>query len=396
MEALEDRYVPATLFVNNNADNGLLLGTLRWAVANAQNGDTIEILPAATEKAGLQVAVPLKHGELYLDHDVTIMGAGPAWFRPAIDGYRSRIFEVSPRAHVTLMNLYLQDGNGVANNPQGSSSLDGDGAAILNEGSLTIKDNDVAFNQHVHAGGAIYNFYGSLAMTNSAVYQNSAFSGGGVYNRDGAVVMTNTTMSGNTAAAGGGAIANENGVVWVGVNSLLQSNHAQNGGAVANFDGQVNISNSTLQENTASRDGGALFNLLDTMQVFDCVLLHNQAGREGGGIFNASAQLSVTGGSSLLDNTAGIDGGGISIESGTVVISDSKLSTNSATVGGAISNAQGTLTVTGCLVEFNSAMFGGGVFNGQGTLEVGTTQFVKNAPDHILGSWTDEGGNTFV
>ena len=79
-----------------------------------------------------------------------------------------------------------------------------------------------------------------------------------------------------------------------------------------------------------------------------------------------------------------------------VEVSETILSLNSATTGGAISQGQGTLTVTGCLVELNTATFGGGIANAQGTLKVGTTQFATNTPDHILGSWTDQGGNTFV
>jgi hypothetical protein len=397
LEALEDRCVPSTTwFVTNNADNINQVGTLRYAVAHAHDGDVVEILPSATHKGGLQVALTLTQGELFLDHNITIEGVGPEGFRPAIAGGRSRIFEISPRASVTLDNLFLEGGNGVANNPLGNASLNGDGGAILNEGTLSIKDNCViGFNKHVHAGGGIYNV-NTLIVTNSTVEDNSAFAGGGIYNKGGVVVMTRIDMQDNSATGGGGAILNEGGVVGIGINSVLRFNHALNGGAIANYAGQTVLGDSTLEGNTAARDGGALANVLGKMQVFHCLVENNKAGLEGGGIFSASADLSVTAGCTLTDNHAGLDGGAITIESGTAVVSDTLLSVNTAKTGGAISLEHGTLNVTHCIVGDNFAMFGGGIFNSQGTLQVETTLFTANTPDHIKGQWTDLGGNTFM
>src|SRR5262249_57216083 len=63
LEALEDRLVPTHWAVTSPADNGAA-NTLRWAVAQAQNNDTIHI----------QTATPilLTHGEPALARDLTI------------------------------------------------------------------------------------------------------------------------------------------------------------------------------------------------------------------------------------------------------------------------------------------------------------------------------------
>src|SRR6516162_4449869 len=67
LEALEDRCVPSVFPVTSTLDDVTKPGTLRYAVANAGDGDTIRFSPA------LQGApIVLTQGELLLDHSVTI------------------------------------------------------------------------------------------------------------------------------------------------------------------------------------------------------------------------------------------------------------------------------------------------------------------------------------
>src|SRR5215467_3568193 len=95
LEALEDRCVPSTLTVTSSADDVTDNHTLRYAVANAQSGDTI-LLTAA-----IKDPIVLTNGELLLSQDVTIESV-PAQ-TPMISGDNlSRIFEVASGARVTL------------------------------------------------------------------------------------------------------------------------------------------------------------------------------------------------------------------------------------------------------------------------------------------------------
>src|SRR5262249_6440791 len=70
LEPLEDRWVPSLLKVTSSADDLTMKGTLRWAVANAHDGDVIEILPYPW--SGQPRHITLTHGELFLNHHVTI------------------------------------------------------------------------------------------------------------------------------------------------------------------------------------------------------------------------------------------------------------------------------------------------------------------------------------
>jgi hypothetical protein len=73
LEALEERAVPSTLTVTRGGDDVSDKHTLRYAVAHAQDGDTI-LLAADLENT----PIVLSHGELVLGHDVTVKGVGNA------------------------------------------------------------------------------------------------------------------------------------------------------------------------------------------------------------------------------------------------------------------------------------------------------------------------------
>src|SRR6516165_2866167 len=211
LEALEDRCVPALLLVKSGADDVNQVGTLRWAVAKAQNGDVIEIVPA---QGGPQ-HITLTHGELKLNYNVVIESVGPS--DATIDGnHSSRVFEVTDGATVSLDNLIIVGGNAKAYTT-GSAYLDGDGGGILNEGNLFMRgcsvenngfNGDRSTNREVQKGGGIYNFQRLLNIYGCVVDENFAeVAGGGVYNDRGVLAMAFTNTNFNSTNGSGGAIA---------------------------------------------------------------------------------------------------------------------------------------------------------------------------------------------
>ena len=95
-------------------------------------------------------------------------------------------------------------------------------------------------------------------------------------------------------------------------------------------------------------------------------------GSDGGGILNNGGTLTITS-STVSGNSAGNDGGGISNEGGTLTITSSTISGNTAPQGGAIFNDEGTLTITSSTISGNSARAGGGVFSDTDLSGVTTT-----------------------
>jgi hypothetical protein len=310
LEALEDRSVPSTLAVTSSGDDVNEQGTLRYDIAHAQSGDTILLTGAV--KSG----IVLTHGELVLNQNVTIRTADDHHIMIS-GGGQSRVFEVAAGTHVTLANLAITDGNGVADNPDGSSQYDGSGGGILNFGALTIDD--------------------STLSGNSARLSSLGFGGGGILNF-GALTIDDSTLSGNSAAfTAGGSIENA-GTLTVSA-STLSGNSAGSGGGIFNF-GALAVNDSTLSGNFAF---------------------------EGGGIFNESGWTLTVSGSTLSSNSATF-GGGID-NGGTLTVSASTLSGNSAAdEGGGIYNFSGTLTANDSTVCGNNAPLGADLYLAGGVL----------------------------
>jgi hypothetical protein len=358
---LEERALLSTLTVTSSADSATDNHTLRYAVLHAQSGDTIQLT------AAIKDTIVLTLGELVVNHNVIIESV-PAR-TPTISGDGiSRVFEISAGANVTLENVNIIDGNGVADNASGSAGFNGEGGAILNLGSLTVIGSTVS-GSSTFVGGGVSN-HGSLTVSASTVSGNSAEDAGGVLNF-GSLTVSGCTVSGNSAFVGGG---------------------------VYNL-GSLTVSGSTFKNNDAFAFGGGLYNV-GHMKVQGSGFTDNSAGFTGGAVSNSGSGTGSITGCSFTGNSAGPGGGGgISVFDGALTIANDTFTDNTTTgSGGGVGVVFGTATVTGCTFTNNTAAVqGGGIANvfGIGTLSVGTSAFSGNTPDAIFGVYTDLGGNTF-
>jgi hypothetical protein len=371
LETLEDRCVPTLLSVTSSADNINVAGTLRYEVAHAHNGDTIQIAGART--------IVLTQGELVLSTNLTIEGQGSA---ATISGdHQSSVFEVASRAKVSLSDLNITNGDALI------------GGGISNSGTLTVNDCVLSSNVGIFAGGAIFNL-GTLAVSSS-------------------------TLSGNSAGEGGG-ICNDGGTVTVSGACLLTGNTGSSGGGLYNTGASLQVSNCFILSNTAAQylgDGGGICNASGNLTVTNCDIGSNSAGH-GGGIYN-DGMATITG-TYLYNNSAALDGGGMVNDlQGTLVVATSTLAGNSSQVAGGI-YSDGTAKITGTTLRGNECtMIGGGICNGgalqlsgdtlvdnvagngggaicveAGFVWVGDCSFSGNSPDTINGPYISGGANT--
>jgi hypothetical protein len=89
----------APILVTSSNDSGT--GSLRQALANANNGDDIQF--------GVTGTITLTTGELLVDKSVTISGPGPAHL--AVDAnLTSRVFHVSGGVTVAISGLTISNG----------------------------------------------------------------------------------------------------------------------------------------------------------------------------------------------------------------------------------------------------------------------------------------------
>ena len=247
-----------TIVVNNTNDNGP--GSLRQALVNANNGDTIDA-------TGVSGVITITSGQLLVDKSVTIDGAGADLL--TIDGNAiSRVFQIASGQTVTISDLTIRNGHAVT-----------DGGGILNDATLTITNCTISGNTASHGGG-IFNA-GTLTIANctvsgnAAVIGNPAAEGGGSYNADASMLtITNSTFSGNAAADYGGASFNV---------------------------GALQIANSTFSDNSSALFAGGVLNL-GTVQIGNTIL------NRGGSGVNITNFGTVT---SLGYNLSSDDAGGV-------------------------------------------------------------------------------------
>ena len=318
LECLEDRCVPSTLAVTRSADLITQQGTLRWAVANAHNGDTILLTPAIQSNR-----ITLTQGELLLGQQgLTIKSVGNAPVTIS-GGGNSRVFEVAPGANVTLSNLTITGGNGQTGNAADPHEGRGGGVVVDEGAALTITGSTVTDNSAPRLGGGIAD-YGTLTVRGCTVSDNHAL---GTY---------------------GGGIAVFSGAPFS-----------------ARFSATLTVSDSTVADNTAFQNGGGITGVSSTMTLNNCSVTGNSTHLyDGAGLNNHGGTLKVNH-SVVANNTANGFGGGIQNYIGsTLAVSDSDVEGNSARFGGGIDNA-GTLTIRDSRLSKNTTQmygFGGGIF----------------------------------
>lgn len=272
--------------VANTNDSGP--GSLRQALANANNGDIIGFAVTGT--------IGLTSGELLVDHSITISGPGAE--NLVVSGNaKSTVFHVAPGETVTISGLTVTNGYST-----------GSGGGIHNDhATLTLNNCTITGNQ----GGAIYNeaeyqggpIYATLLINNCSVTDNS---GRGVDNDgEGAgtatLEITDSVLSNNSGDAiyshGFRESIGGNGTATVQItNSSVTGNQ---GDAIYNNTGvccpvTLSLTNSTVSANA----GLAIYNsVLATTIVSNSTI----SGNSGGGIYTDFG--APTGGSSVFNST---------------------------------------------------------------------------------------------
>jgi hypothetical protein len=418
---LSERAGAATLTVNTIADDGP--GTLRAALENAADGDTIDA-------TGVSGRILLRSGELRIDKNLRVTGPGPVSL--VVDGnFSSHVFEVGSEKVVIIVGLGIVGANGsgiwndhstltVSNCVIAGNSAD-KGGGILNDGSnygnavLEVKDSFILHNSAGNLGAGICNdgSYGGsarLLVTGSRIQFGMAHFGGGICNNgvggSATLIVTNCVLSDN-ASSGGGGIFNDGsfGDTQIAIfNSLVSSNVAygptggggiyafaresghvdlliststlgQNatyygghGGGISARDAAVTVASSTLSNNFADGSGGAIecagVSSRATFTLSGCTLAANSAAHVGGAIANfaAGADSAVTiANSTLSGNSAGSGGGALCNQGLGFPTSAAARIVNATLIGNCASNNLG------------GTILNNGSFSGQTMIELGGT-----------------------
>ena len=378
------RRAPANIItVTNTNDSGP--GSLRQALVDANDGDTIEFAVTGT--------IPLTSGELVIDQNITISGPGSnsLTVRPS-SGSFFRVFDVMPSHSITIQGITISSGY--------AGSGQGGGIYLDEHVTATIADCVLMNNYTGGLGGAIFiDGYGGGAMLtvlnstltgNTAGNMDNGGSGGGIESSADVLTIIDSTISNNTAWIGGNLSGGEGGGINVNgtlniSNTTISSNGAGvSGGGISGY-GTITITNSTISGNVAGITqpylslGGGIYNF-GTLTVTNCTISGNSAhgsiskgGGWGGGIYGGAQIRNST----VSGNQADVHGG--SIYGGAFDIGNSILN------GGSPENVYSAgVTSQGYNVCSDD---GGGFLNGPGD-QINT--------DPMLGPLQNNGGPTFT
>lgn len=400
-----------TLTVTTTNDSGS--GSLRQAIADAQDNDTIQFDSALNGQI-----ITLTTDELVIDKNITILGPGTNlltvtrfYKAPAF-----RIFDIHAGHTVVIQGLTISGGldygGAILNSDSNLTVISciirdnvspGSGGAIFNSGNtgtatLTILDSMIIDNRANSWGGAIYNqaadFTGGayLTLTNTVLSYNQATGlGGGIFSLMGTnTTLNNCTITHNTAGpitaptpgGSGGGIATNGCTLTINNTTISNNQSGDAGGGLENYFGTMTITNSSLIYNHAVRGGG--INNVGRLTISNSTVSSNHAGVSGGGVLNTfgngDERLTITN-STLSDNSADQNGGGIA-NYAPLEIGDTILDTGSA--GANISNDGGTVTSLGYNLSNDD---GGGFLSGEGD-QINTEPYLSPLQNNGGPTWT--------
>jgi fibronectin-binding autotransporter adhesin len=351
--------------------------------------DNVQILPA---NAGSLLVANTGAGLL------TIQGAGAS--SSVINGSNLGVSAFSfSNASVKLANLSITGVNSATNG----------GAVSSLTSVVTITNASITHNSSVNNGGGLYQSGGTLALKNVNVASNSSsISGGGLFidSNSQLSVSGKTTISGNRASSYGGGIYAHYSTVALASITVTGDTAGISGGGVCQTGGSLTLTGGSLvQSNTGASFGGGI--LVNGGCVFNMIggkLTGNtttQSSGGGGGLFaSGSAHLTSAGISGNSVSSASGSGGGIYQSGGTLKLTESPVSANTAYQGGGVAVIGGSFKLKQSSVNGNFTLNGGygaGVFAvNNAAINLVTATVASNISSALGGGIYQSGGTLTI
>jgi hypothetical protein len=252
-ESLEDRRVLATYLVNNfgdlDADDNVILGTLRWAL-NAANAteDYDSIVFSEDALQGGTATIPLNGGPLIITEQVDILGPGARRVEVQQTRPNQRVFDLNIGADDEIFGsqisgLTISGGNVVGD--------DAKGGGIYNREALLMLEVVIEGNSAQSGGGGVFTEIGRLTLERSVVQNNSSGGddkgkggGGGILNgvedpsEDEPLPRTeirNSTIRDNSSGGFGGGVFNRSGFLTIEHSTISENTSGLGGDGVGSF-----------------------------------------------------------------------------------------------------------------------------------------------------------------
>jgi predicted outer membrane repeat protein len=266
-----------------------------------------------------------------------------------------------------------------------SGTIPGGGGLLALHSGLVVANSTFAGNSAVGAGGAVLcTDRCELTIEASTFSDNRAVTGGALEasptltEGPRVLVLSKLGLSGNWALSNGGAIATRGGVTTKATALECSSNTAVNfGGCWYNQDSSVHVEGGDFSANGAYEGAGIYNHRLD-FSLNDANFTNNVATRLGGGVLNYQGTVEITD-SALSFNSAGW-GGSICSFTATTVVEGTSIANSAATnAGGAVyADVSSTVRLSNATLLQNTARWGGGVYVAASELIAEDSSFESN------------------
>jgi len=300
----------------------------------------------------------------------------------------------------------------ISGNSTRGTEVFSDGAGLfLRDGSANIYDSHFADNSAEHRAGGARFYYASATIERTTFHNNESLRdwGGAIHSSGSEVSIDESMFYDNRAnfvgiSGSGGAILNENfgrsdGVMTITGSMIVGNSALRGGGVMNNFNAEMLIQGSTISGNMASRDGGGVMNILGgDLVIHDSEISGNTASQSGGGIqgggtYGNLGTLTITA-STVSSNSAAFGGGGISSKDRTIISESTIFGNSSGHDGGGILASDATIlssTISGNSANNN----GGGIFTYRKSNRIAYSTIVNNTSNADI-SGSGSGGGLFA
>ncbi len=346
-------------------DSAAVVGSLRWAIAQANGNLTHDEIRFAPDVAEVQ----LQAGSLTINtaYNLTLDGQGR---HVRLQGNNTfGLFRIlDGPGTVTFDSLTLTGGNAAGN-----------GGAInhlANTATLTVRNSTILGNQAALDGGGLFS-QGPLNLINTTVQDNQAQRGGGLFN-NGAATLSQVAVIGNQANEGGGLYQLGPGNTTINTSTFSGNQAAyQGGGMVAGPSAVLTLRNATVAANQAGQGGGLQAIADATIQLESSIVANN---RDPSGALTDISGGNLQGNArNLLTSLAGKTSGSLGTGSDLVV----------ADPGLAPLGDYGGFTPTHALLPHSPALEAGYQASGLATDQRGVARQQGSAPD--IGAYESAG-----
>ena len=265
---------------------------------------------------------------------------------------------------------------------------------------FTVRNGLVPSSSTSSEGGGIWCAANtSASIIDCMITGNMAWAGAGVMLRgtnsvSGCTIVNNNTHDDTSVNSyGGGIYCLGNSIV---TNCDIDSNGSYWGGGVVFFDSDAQLINCTVSANS-SVQGGGLYIRNQSPTIDECTIEGNTA-QYGGAAYLFTSSSPVFTDCIISDNSGSSFAGAIAAYlTGPAVLRNCSIShNNSPGNGGGIwmLQSQAVMQIDGCRITSNSSGgSGGGVYSDNGLVSLAETLVCDNAPNQIIGPWSNGGGN---